>query len=125
MILAARAGLHRAHRAPTLGRIIRREQEHRRDEDDEPQPGQRSGDAIAFMGDGIETEQRGEAEQRAAGLGIGGEEAEHQHEAQDAANIAGGPAGTESLPILFGGTSVGIIALLKTVANSTPTLAIA
>ena len=31
----------------------------------------------------------------------------------------------DSRPILSGGTSVGIIALLKTVANSTPTLAIA
>ena len=28
-------------------------------------------------------------------------------------------------PILFGGTSVGIMALLNTVANSTPTVAIA
>jgi hypothetical protein len=31
----------------------------------------------------------------------------------------------DSRPIWFGGTSDGIIALLKTVANSTPTVAIA
>ena len=85
---------------PALGRIIRRQQEHRQHEDDEPDAGQRTGDAVALMGDGIETEQRREAEQRAAGLGIGGEKAEHQDQAEDAADIAGGPAGAGQSPDL-------------------------
>ncbi|MEY9678802.1 hypothetical protein ABIE93_008736 [Bradyrhizobium elkanii] len=50
------------------------------------------------MHDRIETEQRREAEQRAAGLGIGGEESKHQHETQDAPDITGGPAGAREPP---------------------------
>ena len=80
-----------AHR--TLRRIIRRQQEHRRHEDDEPDRGQRPGDAVALMSGGIKPEQRREAKQRAAGIGIGGEEPEHEDEADDAADIAGSPAG--------------------------------
>ena len=62
--------------------------------------GQRAGDAIALMGDGIETEQRHESEQRAAGVRIGRQKAEHQDQADDAADIAGGPAGAGQPPDL-------------------------
>ncbi len=81
-----------------LGGIIRRQQEHRQREDDEPDAGQGTRDAIALMGDGIEPEQRREAEQRVAGLRAGGEKAEHQDKAEDAADIAGGPAGPGQPP---------------------------
>ena len=87
-----------AHRQ--LRRIIRRQQEHRRHEDDEPDRGQRTGDAIALMRHGIETEQRHESEQRAPGVRVGGEEAEHEDQADDAADIAGGPAGAGQSPDL-------------------------
>ena len=80
-----------AHR--TLGRIIRRQQKHRQHEDDEPDAGERTADAIALMRDRIETEQWHEAEQRASGFGTGRQKAEHQDQAQDAADIAGRPAG--------------------------------
>ena len=81
-----------------LRRIIGRQQEHRQHEDDEPDAGQRTGDAVALMRDGIETEQRHESEQRASGLGIGGEKAEHQDETENAADIAGGPSGARQSP---------------------------
>jgi len=45
------------------------------------------------MRHGIEAEQRHETEQRAPRIRAGGEEAEHQNETEDAADIAGGPAG--------------------------------
>ena len=61
---------------------------------DEPDRGQRAGDAIALMADGIETEQRRKSEQRAPGVGVCRQKAEHQDQADDAADIAGGPAGT-------------------------------
>ena len=83
---------HGGQRRP-LGRLIRREQKHRQHEHDKPERRQRSGDARAFMGRGIEAEQRRKPEQGAAGLWIGGKEAEHHDQAHDAADVADRPAG--------------------------------
>ena len=71
---AAQAFIHGIAR-PELRRIVRREQEHRRHEDDEPEAGQRPGDAVALMRHRIEAEQRLQSEQRASAVGAGGEEA--------------------------------------------------
>jgi hypothetical protein len=45
-----------------LGRIIRGQQEHRQHEHEKPDAGERTGNAIALMRDGIETEQRFESQ---------------------------------------------------------------
>ena len=89
-----------AHRIadPPSRRIIRRQQKHRQHENDEPDAGQRTRDAVALVGDGVKAEQRLQAEQRAPGFRTGGEKAEHQDQAQDAADIAGGPAGAGQSP---------------------------
>ena len=52
------------------------------------------------MGDRIETKQRRESEQRAPGVRAGREKAEHEDEAENAADIAGGPAGPGQSPDL-------------------------
>jgi len=87
---------------PSLRRIIRRQQEHRQRKDQEPDAGQRPHDAIALMCRRIEPEQRCEAEQGTAGLGICGKKAENKDEAENTADIAGGPAGAGQPPDLFG-----------------------
>ena len=48
--------------------------------------------------DRIEAEQRRQAEQRTPGIGVRGQKAEHQDEAEDAADIAGGPSGAGQPP---------------------------
>ncbi len=87
-----------AHRA--LRGIIRRQQKHRQHEDDEPDTGQWTRDAIALMRDRIKTEQRDESEQRAPGVRVRGEKTQHQNEAEDAADITGGPTGAGQPPDL-------------------------
>ena len=48
--------------------------------------------------DRIEAEQRRQAEKRTPGIGVRGQKAEHQDEAEDAADIAGGPSGAGQPP---------------------------
>ena len=62
-------------------RKIRSQDEHRQHEDDEPQPGQGAGDAVALMAHRIETEQRHQAEQRSPGFRTCRHESEHQDQA--------------------------------------------
>src|SRR6266581_15215 len=63
-----------------LPRPVRREGEQRPSEDDQPDRRERSGGAVALVAERIETEQRGNAEQRLAGGGTGGQQTEHRRE---------------------------------------------
>ena len=74
---AVRHGGAERHR----GRPVRREGKQRQDEHHEPHRAQRPDRAVALAQHGIEPEQRREAEQRLAGVRVGGEEAEHEDEA--------------------------------------------
>ena len=74
-------------------RHVRREEEERQHEDEIPDRGERSDQPIAFARRLIDRHDRGETEQGLAGLRIGDDEARDDDEADEAADIADGPAG--------------------------------
>ena len=74
------------------GRRVRREQEQRRDEHEEPGRRQGTDDAVALPAGRIEAEERVEAEIGLSRLRARGEEAEHQDERDEAAGVAHRPA---------------------------------